>query len=394
MANNRNDMLDSLNRQRREIQGNGGGSNGRRGSNGGGGAAVIIVVLLLVIVILMAFTVKSFYGGNTNSDGEEEVSVTNDNNNSGEVRQKYWKGLNTDDVDEEDEEDEDEDEDENISEIDTSVINSYANAYTNYTDYGIIVDNLTTGYSYSYNSDNTFSSSALSQIVILDVMSDICNEQDVDIDDEYWYFSYLHNGKENPNSKYQDGTVLDLRSYIEDIAVYGDNNKANSMVDWIGYRTNRENGFDTINSYLRKNGYSDTLISRKIFTNASLIDTSAPANVTTPEDIYDMFKNLIDGLSFGNKRYMKNLFKCLDSEGEALGLKKYVPSYYDVCAVNACNTEVDHDVMLIENGGTKVFVVIMSQTESNRTQTETSEDRNNARQAMLDYILETQFNGD
>lgn len=383
MENNKNDMLDSLNRQRKEIENGGGGG----GSNGGGGAAVIIVVLLLVIVILMAFTVKSFYGGNTNSDGEEEAE-TNDSNNSGEVRPKYWKGFNNDDVDEEDEEDE------NNSEINPYVMNSYTNAYTNYTDYGIIVDNLTTGYSYSYNQDNTFLSSALSQIVILDVMSDICDEQEVDIDDEYWYFSYLPNGKEKPNSKYQDGTILDLRSYIEDIAVYGDNNKSNAMVDWIGYRTNRENGFDTINSYLRKNGYSDTLISRKIFTNSALIDTSAPANVTTPDDIYGMFKNLINGYSFGNELNMKNLFKCLDSEGEALGLKKYVPSYYSVSAVNACNAQVDHDVMLIENGGTKVVVVIMSQTESNRTQTETSDDRNNARQAMLDYILETQFNGD
>lgn len=76
------------------------------------------------------------------------------------------------------------------------------NAYTNYNGYGIIVDNLTTGYSYSYNRNKKFLSSALSQIVILDVMSDICYQQDVDLNDETWYFSYLHNGKENPNSKY------------------------------------------------------------------------------------------------------------------------------------------------------------------------------------------------
>jgi len=278
-----------------------------------------------------------------------------------------------------------------VNEIDDDVITNVINENTLYTQYGVYVKNLTNGYEYSYKGNNVFLSSAMGQVVILDTLSYACEEKGIDIDDETLYFSYMPNGKEAPNSKNENGEYISLKKCIEDVAVYGDNNKSNHIIDYIAYLYGEPNGFGVINNALSKRGYPNTQLNRKTYIDSKYIDHSASPNVTTAYEINDMFYNLIFNSSFGSEVYMKNIFKSISNNGEAIGLKKFVPSYFDICNVNALNSQCTNNVAYISDGKTEIIVTILAQTQEDKTNTEDNDSREAAVEKIINHILDTQF---
>ena len=119
-----------------------------------------------------------------------------------------------------------------INAIDSSVVSDIISDNSSYTDFGIYVKNLENGYEFGYNEDNEFLASAMAQIVILDTLSDVVDEYNIDIEEETLLFTYLPNGKEAPESPSEDGEYLTIKQCVEDVAVYGDNNKSNHLVDY------------------------------------------------------------------------------------------------------------------------------------------------------------------
>lgn len=344
----------------------------KAGKTRNGNNNVAIYVMLGTIVALVCFIVVILIGTKFfNSENETNLSEPSHY----EIQESY---IESDDKT-------------NITEIDNDKIRNIINQYSDYTDFGIYVHNLNNDYEYGFNDDSVFLASAMCQVVILDTLSRTVDDNNIDINHEELYFSYIPNGKEAPTSKNESDTYISLKKCIEDVAVYGDNNKSNHIVDYIGQVNNVNNGFDVINNMLRRNGYTDTHINRKTFVNPDYIDNSVPANTTTPSEIADIFENLINNGRFENKNYMMNIFKSVALDGQPIGLKKCVPAYYDICNVNALNSQSTNNVAIISDGNTELAIAILSTTDESKTDVENNEDREIVIAELMKYILDTQF---
>ncbi len=282
-------------------------------------------------------------------------------------------------------------EDDNIIKIEHSTIDNIIENGCDYTQFGVYVYNIKTRNEFCYNADKTFLASAMGQIVILDTLSRAASDKDIDIEHEYVHFDYLPNGKEAPNSKNQDGDVLSIKECVEDVAIYGDNNKSNLIVDYIASIYNEDNGFDVINRMLSSNGYETTEINRKTFINSAYIDYSVGPNITTAKEIGSIYHSLLYNSGFGSSSYMKNIFKSISAKGDAIGLKKFVPSYYDVYNVNALTAQCTNNVAYISDGETELIVAILSETQEDKTKIENNDTRENIQGDIIEHIIETQF---
>lgn len=342
------------------------------------GLATLLIVLMLKGDILSDFSLFPDSGVSDTDDDDDDTSKP-------------------DEPDEPDDDGDDGDEpipyppEKSVSKIDNATIESIVKSDCPYTAFGIYVYNKDNGYEYTYNGDKVFLSSAMGQVVILNTLSLAAEEGAADVKNDTLYFDYMPNGKEAPDSKGQDDTYVSLKECVEDVAVYGDNNKSNHIVDYIGDVYGGVNGFTVINNMLEDNGYVNTQINRKTYTNSAYIDTSVPPNVTTPSEIGSMFNNLIFDSAFGNEIYMKNIFKSISNDGKPIGIKKYVADTYDVCNVNALTSQCTNNVAVISDGEKEIVVALLSETVESQTKADTNEDREKIQQELINYIVKTQF---
>lgn len=321
-----------------------------------------------------------------------------------DIQEGYSDSVDDDDEDnneEEDEKDKDKDEKDdskkpnnkkkNVNKIKNTKIEQIISDNSDYTTFGIYVKNLDNDYEYGYNDDEEFLASAMGQIVILNTVSSFIETDDIDIDEEEYYFSYLPNGKEAPDSKDEDGEYVTIKKYIEDVATYGDNNKSNHLIDYIAELDGSDNGFDVINDMLEDRDYDVTKVNRKTYTNEKYIDKSSLPNSTSPYEIGNLFEELINNGNIGSQRYMMNMFKSVGNEGKAIGLMKYIPSHFASCNANAFTSQVTNNVAVISDGKTEIVVALLATTDESKKTIETNDEREYVQSLILEYILETQF---
>jgi len=275
--------------------------------------------------------------------------------------------------------------------LDIDQIETIINNHCKYTDFGVYVKNITTGDMYSYHANKSLIASAMSQVVILDVFARAVEEYGIDVAGDCYQFDYIPNGKEAPDSQSENGTLVTVKKCIEDVAEYGDNNKSNLFVDHIGFLYNSENPFDVINDILDDNGYSDTSINRKIMTDPNYVHPSPKLNMTSAYEIAGIFEHLIYCNSLGSPNYMKNIFKSVSLEGEPIGIKKYVPSSYNVSNANGISAQATNNVAIISNDDCEIVVAILAVTRESKTGVETHENRERAVSEIVNYIVENQF---
>lgn len=321
-----------------------------------------------------------------------------------DIQEGYSDSVDDDDEDnneEEDEKDKDKDEKQdskklgnkkkNVNKIKNTKIEQIISDNSDYTTFGIYVKNLDNDYEYGYNDDEEFLASAMGQIVILNTVSSFIETDDIDIDEEEYYFSYLPNGKEAPDSKDEDGEYVTIKKYIEDVATYGDNNKSNHLIDYIAELDGSDNGFDVINDMLEDRDYDVTKVNRKTYTNEKYIDKSSLPNSTSPYEIGNLFEELINNGNIGSQRYMMNMFKSVGNDGKAIGLMKYIPSHFASCNANAFTSQVTNNVAVISDGKTEIVVALLATTDESKKTIETNDEREYVQSLILEYILETQF---
>lgn len=332
---------------------------------------------------------KSTSSGETDSEKKPGSKKDSD---SGDVTSDDDTGLKDND-DSEDDASDDEIINVNVNPVDDSVIRNIIANNSSYTTYGVYVYNLSNGYEYGYNHRSSFLASAMGQVVILDTVSQLAKQNNIDIANETMRFDYFANGKEAPNSKNENGQYLSIKKYVEDVAVYGDNNKSNQLVDYIAQYgvASDNNGFDVINRMAANRGYGSTSINKKIFVDARLVDESVPASTTTPYDVAHMFASLINKSSFGSKSYMMNIFRSSGNKGEPIGLRKYIPAHYISCSTNAINSQVTNDVAIISDGDTEIVVAIFGNTPKDMTGVENNSHREKVQELIIEHILYTQF---
>ncbi len=345
----------------------------KRKSNKGLVITISICGILLAVLIgmLAFFAVNGGFGPNDNG-GEKKPGVSDTGNKK---KTPYEKKAPKKPA---------------INEIDENTVSSYIQNTLNHTDFGIYVYNYTNDYEFGYNENLSMPASAMCQVVILDTLSQAAREKELNMDVETMQFTYLANGKEAPESPDQDGEILPLKQYILDVAKYGDNNKSNQIVDYIGHLYD-DNGFDVINDKLDDNGYTYTSINRKVYVNSAYIDHNASPNFITAKEISKIFSNLINKCSYGSKEAMINMFASISNDGEEIGLSKYVPDEYSMCSVNGLNSQSTNDVAIISKGDSSILVAILAYTNEDYVKTEDNDLREAVQKSIIEYILSTQF---
>jgi len=234
-------------------------------------------------------------------------------------------------------------------------------------EYGIYMLNLKNQDAFSYRGESVYPSSAMSYITIMSAVLGYLEEHNMNPDSEYLQFSYLPgNGREIPNSSADADRYISIKRIIEGISSYGDNNRANNLVNYVG-NNNQANGFSYINSYLRKNGYTHTEVNRKIFTgaNSKFIDENANPNVTTAKEICNLFYNFINNGILGNSSYMKRICSYKSTDNRPVGVTEYLGHVYDIANHNASNSSVTNEVLYVTVGDTELVIAVLSEYSIN-----------------------------
>lgn len=231
-----------------------------------------------------------------------------------------------------------------------SIINSHVKDPN--TKFGIYVKNLKTGYTYGYNEHTKLNSSAMSY---LPIMGTAFWQADIDgrnLYNDTMTFFYEANGREKPNSKYDDGTYFSIMDYIRSVAAYGDNNRANQLVDYVG-------GFDEVAAYMQSIGAYDTSIRNRI-KNSDDFYLPKSRNTTTAYDTVLLFEAFLKNKYVNDYDEMKQMAKMCDGEGKPSGVRASLNSSYNVSNYNTYNSGSYNEVASVTSGDTELIISVLS----------------------------------
>ncbi len=279
-----------------------------------------------------------------------------------------------------------ESDDGNTAEIDSGTIKEIFSRYTSNTDYAVYVKNITNGYEYEYNAQYKMPPSAMTYIPICLALDNYAYNNGLNIDSDGFYFYYESNGRERPDSKWYDGKFLTLRSYLNSVLHYGDNNCANYLVDYMG-------GFDYVNSCIRNFGYNNTDVNRKIVLDSSKIDNTVSPNMSTAYDIGNMFERLIFNSRMLDKDYVLKTADYVDGKDKPYGVNELLGGKYTVASHCGENSASSNEVAYITDGTTEIVVCLMSLTDENYKSQEHVKIRRQALNDLFSYIADNQIEG-
>ena len=231
-----------------------------------------------------------------------------------------------------------------------SIINSHITDPN--TKFGIYVKNLKTGYTYGYNEHTKLNSSAISYLPIMGTAFWQADESGKNLYNDTMTFWYESNGREKPNSKYDDGTYFTIMDYIKNIAAYGDNNRANQLVDYVG-------GFDEVAAYMQSIGAYDTSIRNRI-KNSDDFYLPKSRNTTTAYDTVLLFEAFLKNKYVNDYDEMKQMAKMCDGEGKPSGVRASLNSSYNVSNYNTYNSGSYNEVASVTSGDTELIISVLS----------------------------------
>ena len=231
-----------------------------------------------------------------------------------------------------------------------SIINSHITDPN--TKFGIYVKNLKTGYTYGYNEHTKLNSSAISYLPIMGTAFWQADESGRNLYNDTMTFWYESNGREKPNSQYDDGTYFTIMDYIRNIAAYGDNNRANQLVDYVG-------GFDEVAAYMQSIGAYDTSIRNRI-KNSDDFYLPKSRNTTTAYDTVLLFEAFLKNKYVNDYDEMKQMAKMCDGEGKPSGVRASLNSSYNVSNYNTYNSGSYNEVASVTSGDTELIISVLS----------------------------------
>lgn len=161
----------------------------------------------------------------------------------------------------------------------------------------------------------------------------------------------------------QVGKVKTYAELVELMLVYSDNSATNILIDKLG-------GFDTINSYASRNGYTSTRLQRKLG-----YPDSARENYTSANDAVTFMQNLY-GLKVVNQDASNAIISILKKrrqyENKAYDyIGRYLPSGVDYVEKSGLGTGVRNDAgSFLTKSGARVSVAIFLSNNNERTQEE------------------------
>ena len=131
---------------------------------------------------------------------------------------------------------------------------------------------------YTYNSVQMRSASMI-KVFILAAVMEKASQGDIDINETITLRSSDKVGGAGILGGYPTGTELSLREVMKLMITHSDNTATNMVIDRIG--------MDAINAYIRRNGYADTILQRKMM-DYDAIDAGLE-NYSSAKDLGDIF---------------------------------------------------------------------------------------------------------
>ena len=260
-----------------------------------------------------------------------------------------------------------------------SIINSHITDPN--TKFGIYVKNLKTGYTYGYNEHTKLNSSAISYLPIMGTAFWQADSDGKNLYNDTMVFWYESNGREKPNSQYDDGTYFTIMDYIKNIAAYGDNNRANQLVDYVG-------GFDEVAAYMQSIGAYDTSIRNRI-KNSDDFYLPKSRNTTTAYDTVLLFEAFLKNKYVNDYDEMKQMAKMCDGEDKPSGVRASLNSSYNVSNYNTYNSGSYNEVASVTSGDTELIISVLSYSVDGSPDKLTI--KSAAVKDLFNYIADLQF---
>jgi beta-lactamase class A len=190
------------------------------------------------------------------------------------------------------------------------------------------------------NGDTALRASALISIPLMITIENDVQEGLLSLDDSL-VFRHTVGGRGELKSS-QDGERMSVRSLVEYMLRYSDNNAINTLLNNLG--------IDHINATCKRLGYSSVQLERPI-----TLDDDSRDNYISANDLVLMYKQLyFDSTVFG-QAFMDNNFAIRDSVARE-GLGKYLPAQYQFLNFNGVTTDKYTELAMISDG-TNTYVV-------------------------------------
>lgn len=211
-------------------------------------------------------------------------------------------------------------------------------------DYGVCIVDAPTGT--MYNGELCFEpmkASAMTNICILYTIAYMCDNGYMTLDDEV-LFTYYVDGR-GILTREDDGTYFPARTLVEYMLVFGDDNAANSLMEYIL--------IDNIN-YVCVDLFEYTSVDVQYLYGEG-------ENYVCAGDVAMMLYDLhTDYFSSIGSEFMNSYFYIDDSSGD-MGMVRAIPSDYAVLDHNAVRSDLYNEAMIVMGEDAYYFVVIMSQ---------------------------------
>lgn len=149
---------------------------------------------------------------------------------------------------------------------------------------------------------------------------------------------------------------LDESSVTSDISIMitnSDNDAANRLIEKLG--------FDTINTYIKNNGYSKTVLNREM-----LASTAKGDNYTSAKDAATILENIYNGKCV-NKSYSQKMLNLLKQQTRKNKIPAGVPDGVQTANKTGELDRVENDAAIVFKGDTPYVLVVMSSGLSDTT---------------------------
>ena len=142
---------------------------------------------------------------------------------------------------------------------------------------------------------------------------------------------------------------LDESSVTSDISIMiteSNNNATNRLIDKLG--------FDTINTYIKNNGYANTVLNRRM-----LASTANGDNYTSSKDAAKILENIYNGKCV-NKAYSEKMLNFLKQQTRTQKIPAGVPDGVQTANKTGELDTVENDAAIVFKGDTPYVLVVMS----------------------------------
>ena len=148
---------------------------------------------------------------------------------------------------------------------------------------------------------------------------------------------------------YATGSKISLREYLKLMITHSDNTATNVIIDRIG--------FSAINDYIRRNGYADTILQRKMMDYAAV--NAGRENFSSAKDLGTIFLKIYNHNCVGEE-YDKIMIEFLKGQTDKDCFPAALPGKVIAHKTGALNGLYD-DGGIIYNPGNDTILVIMTE---------------------------------